>query len=86
MAIVLDYVRHGWPGRSDVHLCAYASRKDELSVYQGCILWGARVVIPSRAKEAVLTELHEGHPGMTRMKALARMYVWWPSFISSEVA
>ena len=78
LATVLDYVRHGWPDRSDVHLRAYASRKDELSVYQGCILWGARVVIPSRAREAVLTELHEGHPGMTRMKALARMYVWWP--------
>ena len=26
----------------------------------------------------MLTELHEGHPGCTRMKGLARMYVWWP--------
>ena len=23
-------------------------------------------------------ELHKGHPGITRMKSLARMYVWWP--------
>jgi len=23
--------------------------------------------------------LHEGHPGMTRMKSLARLHVWWPS-------
>ena len=22
--------------------------------------------------------LHEGHPGTTRMKTLARSYVWWP--------
>ena len=28
--------------------------------------------------ESVLTELHEGHPGGTRMKGLSRMYVWWP--------
>ena len=23
--------------------------------------------------------LHEGHPGASRMKALARVVVWWPS-------
>ena len=28
---------------------------------------------------AVVAELHEGHPGIARMKSLARMYVWWPS-------
>ena len=26
----------------------------------------------------MLTQLHEGHPGATRMKALSRMYMWWP--------
>lgn len=26
----------------------------------------------------MLKELHEIHPGMTRMKSLARSYVWWP--------
>ena len=26
----------------------------------------------------MLQELNEGHPGMSKMKALARMYVWWP--------
>ena len=26
----------------------------------------------------VLQELHEGYSGLSRMKALARMYVWWP--------
>ena len=23
--------------------------------------------------------LHEGHPGISRMKSLARLHVWWPS-------
>ena len=26
----------------------------------------------------MLNELHEAHPGITRMKRLARMFVWWP--------
>ncbi|XP_075534031.1 rho GTPase activating protein at 68F isoform X3 [Dermacentor variabilis] len=30
-------------------------------------------------KEAVLDELHLGHPGIVRSKELARSYVWWPS-------
>ena len=41
-------------------------------------MWGSRIVIPTPGRQAVLRELHEGHPGMTRMKALSRMYVWWP--------
>lgn len=28
--------------------------------------------------ESVLQQLHEGHLRITRMKSLARMYVWWP--------
>ena len=41
-------------------------------------MWGNRVVIPTPARERVLTQLHEGHPGISRMKSLARSHVWWP--------
>ncbi|KAL0151493.1 hypothetical protein M9458_053198 [Cirrhinus mrigala] len=27
---------------------------------------------------SMLSHLHEGHPGVTRMKALARSFLWWP--------
>ena len=33
---------------------------------------------PTPRKEGSLQELHEGHPGMTKMKSLVRMYVWRP--------
>ena len=42
-------------------------------------MWGSPVVVPPQGRKAVLLELHEGHPGMTRMKSLSRMYVWWPN-------
>lgn len=29
-------------------------------------------------RKGVLLELHEAHLGITRMKVLAHMYVWWP--------
>ena len=75
---VFQFVQQGWPSEGDTELEPYSSRRLELSTYEGCILWGSRVVIPPPGRQAVLQELHEGHPGMTRMKALSRMYVWWP--------
>ena len=41
-------------------------------------------MVPMVHREAVLTQLHDGHPGMAKMKAMSRMYVWWPG-ISSEI-
>ncbi|XP_060092557.1 uncharacterized protein K02A2.6-like [Heteronotia binoei] len=45
---------------------------------KGCVLWGSRVVVPPPLRKQVLEDLHETHPGIVRMKALARSYVWWP--------
>ena len=58
-------------------------RKDELTVEGECILWGMRVVIPSKWRDKVLDELHKGHPGVVRMKTLARSHIWWPNLDSA---
>ena len=52
--------------------------KGELLIVFNCTLRGACMIILPPLRQQVLEELHEGHPGMTRMKALARSYVWWP--------
>ena len=78
LAPVLQYVQQGWPDQGDPNLMPFSAKREELSVHEGCILWGSRVVVPQQGREMVLQELHEGHPGTTRMKSLARMYVWWP--------
>ena len=41
----------------------YWSRRFELTVHQGCIIWCRRVVVPPPGHESVLLELHGEHPG-----------------------
>lgn len=71
------YLLCGWPtDENNPDKAAYRVRKDELSTQSGSILWGSHVVIPNQARKQVLSELHVAHLGISRMKALARSYVW----------
>ena len=56
----------------------YHARHNELSVQDGCVLWGSRVVIPPQVSQQVILQLHDTHHGIVRMKSLARGYLWWP--------
>ena len=80
MSKVLRFTMQGWPESYDsTTFKSYHNKKFELSVEDGCLLWGTRVIIPPPGRSKILTELHEAHPGVSRMKALARSYVWWPT-------
>ena len=79
MSRVRDMVKKGWSHTNDPELRPYQRRSQELSVQDGCILIGSRVVIPPAGRERVLELLHEGHIGICRMKSLARGIVWWPN-------
>ena len=77
---VLRCLQSGWPqtAPSDVNLLPYYRRRHELSLQDGCILWGCRVVVPPPLRTQLIMILHDGHPGMNQMKRLARCHVWWP--------
>lgn len=63
---ILSHVRmQGWQQTEDVEIQPYQRRKEELSVQDGCLLWGSRVIVPRQGRSKVIEELHEGHPGVS---------------------
>ena len=74
---VVTYIQTGWPAVVSPELKPVKSRETELGLEGGCLMWGSRAVIPTKLQAIVLDSLHESHPGISRMKSIARSYVWW---------
>lgn len=75
---VYEFTSSGWPHQVPSEFKPFFNRRMEISISNGCLLWGNRVIIPSKVRKQLLTEIHNGHLGMVRMKAVARSFVWWP--------
>ncbi|KAG7295117.1 hypothetical protein JYU34_022067 [Plutella xylostella] len=75
---IYGYVMFGWPARVlNEEELPFFRRKDNLHIEHGCLVWGYRLVIPVSLRKDILMELHAGHPGIVKMKQIARNYVWW---------
>jgi len=78
---VLDAVELGWRDHNSRKLSYYQFRH-ELSIKRSndyrILLKGDCVVIPRTLRAEVLRQCHEGHMGMTKMKAYLRTYAFWP--------
>ena len=78
MAQVCEMSSKGWPHNLDPALNPYFVRKDEITLQSACLMWRIRVIIRPKLHPQVLEELHQGHMGVMKMKALIRSYIWWP--------
>ena len=67
------------PSINDATLHSFYVKREELSVVNGCIVWGPRVVIPEKLRGEILNILHVGHLGVEKIKRVTRHYVWWPN-------
>ncbi|KAG8224491.1 hypothetical protein J437_LFUL003214 [Ladona fulva] len=76
---VLRAMNSNWPNPIEKKLEPFHKRESELAIENGCMFWGSKMVIPKELQSAVLCELHEGNPGMTKMKNLARTRVLLPN-------
>jgi hypothetical protein len=78
LAKVWIYTINGWPTENRLEDELVPFQQVELSTMDGVLLRGNRVVIPQMLRENTLSLLHDSHPGIVKMKSIARSYVWWP--------
>ena len=75
-------VIQGWPdsGKKIVPaLQPYWPLRDDISVEDGLILLGSRVIVPESLRGNILQQIHGGHFGIEKCKLRAKSCVYWPS-------
>ena len=57
--------------------------KGKLSIVDGVILKGSRVVVPTSLRKHMMTIAHEGHFGIVKCQSRARQVLYWPNMNSN---
>ena len=65
-----------------IRLCVH--RKSESSVFNECVLWGSKVLVPTKGRDIIIQQLHKAHPRVARIEALSYGFFWWPE-IDSQI-
>lgn len=72
----------GWPAQRDqapVNIREYWNYRDELSVHNGILFKGSRVIIPLVLRPEVMSKIHSSHLGIEACLRKARDSVFWPN-------
>ena len=80
-------ILEGWPETMKElpnQIRDYWSYRDELSVENGIILKGERVLIPDSLRAGILEQLHTGHLGIEKTRLHSKISVYWPK-INSDI-
>ena len=78
---VQQYIANGWPlYKSSVspEIQPYFEARGHLSMVDGIVTYGDRIVIPESLQEEMLNRLHESHQGLSKCLENASSTIWWP--------
>ncbi|XP_048775204.2 uncharacterized protein K02A2.6-like [Ostrea edulis] len=82
LRIVMRYCEEGWPGfeKPSINIVTrpFWQIREELSVCQGLLMRGNRLVIPTALRADMLQRIHEGHQGILKCRERVRNFIWWP--------
>ena len=77
---IQEYCMHRWPDKAKLgpEEKMYLQVAADLTIQQGLLLKGSRLVIPVAMQKTILGKIHEGHQGITKCRERAKQSVWWP--------
>lgn len=86
MLQVLTYVKDGWPKERNLsfEFKTLLQVAEELSIEDGLLLRGDKLVPPASLRLDLIKRAHEGHLGITMTKRRLRLSFWWP-YMDAEV-
>ena len=87
LTLLRHYIHMGWPNNyrmlpQELHM--FWNYRKDLSMENGLITKGARLLIPSTLRKKVLEHIHDGHLGIEKCMLKARDSVFWPG-ISNDI-
>ena len=87
LTLLRCYIHMGWPNDcrmlpQELHM--FWNYREDLSMENGLITKGARLLIPSTLRKKVLEQIHNGHLGIEKCMLKARDSVFWPG-ISNDL-
>ena len=78
----------GWPDtrmECPSHIVPYWNYRDEISIVDGILIKGNRIIIPKVLRAEVLDQIHYAHLGVEKCRLRARDSVFWPN-INKDIA
>ncbi|XP_060084642.1 uncharacterized protein K02A2.6-like [Ylistrum balloti] len=79
---VVNSIVKGWPddrSKCTPDVVPYWNFRNELTVINGLVFKGTRLVIPAKLRKEMLTKIHHGHLGREKCKKRARELLFWPN-------
>lgn len=80
LQLLTQMVIQGWPEkRQQVQplLREYWTIRDDISVENGVLMAGSRIIIPKSMQKEILEKIHQGHLGMEKCRLRAKSAVYW---------
>ncbi|XP_042145272.1 uncharacterized protein LOC120848911 [Ixodes scapularis] len=77
---VIRYTTSVWPedSKTNPDLRPYYHVRDQLSLYDGILYKGEKLVVPVEFRDRIVEVAHEVHQGITRTTSVIREHYWWP--------
>ena len=76
-------ISKGWPRKRSnfaPNLQPYWNYRDELTIEDGIVMKGQKIIIPTLLKQQFIDKIHAGHTGIGSCLKKAREFIFWVNY------